>query len=363
MLPLETHMSGRDNNYNLLRFLAACFIAFYHCFFMAMGPEMTDDRFPALYQLSQIVLNFFFIASGFLIAQSFQRRKDIISYSVARFLRLIPGVFVLSLIICFIIGPIVTEIPLKDYFTSLATWTYVPVTTALQPDAILPGVFASNPNPNEIDTALWTLRYEVVCYIGLAILGLWGALKRSTKFTLVTALIFISYGLISYATSLRDISAINHMMHFGLSFFIGTFFYVYRDKIPLSFILGIGLGLVAFGLQLMWGKLAEPIVILASAYIVFWLAYIPTGFIRRYNLFGDYSYGVYIYHYPTQQVLMYSIGGFSPLSLFFVSLPLTIVIAILSWERVEKPSLAKLGPLSEWLKSRIKPTKKNMYGS
>lgn len=363
MLPLETHMSGRDNNYNLLRFLAACFIAFYHCFFMAMGPEMTDDRFPALYQLSQIVLNFFFIASGFLIAQSFQRRKDIISYSVARFLRLIPGVFVLSLIICFVIGPIVTEIPLKDYFSSLATWTYVPVTTALQPDAILPGVFASNPNPNEIDAALWTLRYEVVCYIGLAILGLWGALKRSPKFTFITALMFISYGLITYATTLRDIAAINHLMHFGLSFFIGTIFYVYRAQIPLSFIVSLSLGLIAFGAHWVWGKLAEPIVILASAYIVFWLAYIPAGFIRRYNQLGDYSYGVYIYHYPIQQVLMYAIGGFSPFVLFFASLPFTIVIAVLSWKLVEKPSLEKLGPLSEGIKSRLTQREKKMYGS
>ncbi len=363
MLPLETHMSGRDNNYNLLRFLAACFIAFYHCFFMAMGPEMTDDRFPALYQLSQIVLNFFFIASGFLIAQSFQRRKDIISYSVARFLRLIPGVFVLSLIICFVIGPIVTEIPLKDYFTALATWTYVPVTTALQPDAVLPGVFASNPNPYEIDAALWTLRYEVVCYVGLAILGLWGALKRSTKFTIITGLVLLAYGLMTYATQLRDIAAINHLMHFGLSFFIGTFFYVYRDSIPLHITIAIGLGLLAFGAHMVWGKLAEPIVIGASAYIVFWLAYIPAGFIRHYNKLGDYSYGVYIYHYPIQQVLMYAIGGFSPFALLFVSLPLTIAIAVLSWMLVEKPSLAKLSPLSEWIKSLITPTEKKMYGS
>lgn len=357
MPTIADYMTGshnsRDNNYNLLRFLAACFIAVYHCYFMALGPEMSDVRYPALYQFSQIVLNFFFITSGFLIAQSFQRRQDIISYCVARCLRLLPGLFVLAVLICFVMGPIVTQVSLAEYFSSLATWIYVPVTTALQPDAILPGVFASNINPHEIDDALWTLRYEVLCYIGLAFLGLWGALNVSRKFYFVSLAVLLGYGVITYATSLRDIAGVNHLMHFGLSFFVGTFAYVFRSLIPLHWGLALLMGGLAFTGFAFFGTLAEPLVILATAYIVFWLAYVPAGFLRRYNQFGDYSYGVYIYHYPIEQIFMFAVGGFSPLGLFLVSFPFTLICAICSWIFIEKPSLQRLSSISQWVKGRF----------
>lgn len=334
--------NSRDNNYNLLRFLAASFIAFYHCYFMALGHEMNDQKFPVLYEASQIVLNFFFITSGFLIAQSFVRRSDLISYIVARALRLIPGIFVLSIVLAFIVGPLVTEISLVEYFSSLGTWTYVPATTILIPDARLPGVFVSNVNPNEIDEALWTLRYEVICYVGLAFLGVLGALHGGRKLILASVFTFVTYIYVSYLSDLRDVVFINHMMHFGLSFFIGTLFFVYRKSIPLHWYIALAAGLLSYAAYKMIGKLAEPLVIAATAYIVFWLAYVPSGFIRRYNRFGDYSYGVYIYHFPVEQIFMFLVGGFAPLGLFVVSLPVSIFIAVISWIYVEKPWLSKL---------------------
>ena len=353
MSHLSAYTIGRDNNYNLLRVLAATIIAFYHCFFMALGPVMTDDTYPALYQLSQIVLNFFFVASGFLIAQSFERRRDLVSYIVARCLRLLPGVFVLSVLVCFVVGPMVTDVSIADYFGALQTWAYVPLTTLLQPDAVLPGVFASNPNPDEIVTAMWTLRYEVVCYVGLAFVGVVIGLQRSFKFTILMGLFVCCYGVISYLTDLREIAAVNHLMHFGLSFFIGMVFFVYRSMIVLHWGIAVGASLLAFVAYQIFGNGAEPVVIGAMAYVVFWLAYVPGGFIRKYNQMGDYSYGIYIYHYPVQQILMHWIGGFSPVGLFAFSFPLVVCLAILSWVLVERPALKQLPCFSAWLKAKL----------
>lgn len=353
MRVISDYMHGRENNYNLLRVLAALFIAYYHSYFMTLGPGFTDNKFPFLYQASQIVLNFFFIVSGFLIAQSFERRKDIISYSAARALRLLPGVFVLSLLMAFVVGPLLTEGSLVAYFSDGRSWFYVPLTTALYPDATLPGLFTSNPNPDEVDQALWTLRYEVICYIGLAVAGIIGAIQQGRLFTLLMALVFIIYGFVTYFTDLRDIDAVHHLMHFGLSFFIGLVFYVYRDAIALNFLVALGLGCLALGGFWLFGPLSEPLVIVATAYIVFWLAYVPDGFIRRYNDWGDYSYGVYIYHFPIQQIFMTFAASLGANTLFALSLPFILLAAFCSWVLVERPALQKLKPISTWLKNQI----------
>ncbi len=354
MLPVSHFMSGRDNNFNLLRMLAALFIAYYHCYFMTIGPGMTDEMHPLMFAASQIVLNFFFVASGFLIARSFERRRDLSAYIAARALRLLPGVFVLSLLIAFMMGPVVTEVTLAEYFSSLLTWLYVPATTSLQPDMTLPGVFASNVNPYEIDEALWTLRYEVVCYIGLALVGVAGLLRRGRGFAALSVVMLCGYLLLTYATSLRDVTAINHMTHFGISFFLGMVFYIYRESIPLYGGVAFGLCLLAaLAVYLTGWDAGEPLTILATGYAIFWLAYVPGGVIRRYNALGDYSYGVYIYHFPVEQLFMHYIGGFTIPGLFIVSLPVTLACAVLSWRYVEKPSLDGLPDAAAWVRRKF----------
>ncbi len=343
MSSISSLMDGRNNNFNLLRLLAAFFIAYYHCYFMALGPQMDEKVYIGLYELSQIALNFFFITSGFLIALSFTRRSSLLSYFVARVLRLIPGIFVLSLLICFVMGPLVTGVSLGTYFSSLDTWVYVPLTTALQPDRTLPGVFTNNLNPNEIDAALWTLRYEMICYVGLAALGMLGLLTDRVKFGFVTLGVLLAFLCITFFTNLRDIAAINHLVHFGLSFYMGTLAFVYKDKIPLHWLIAVVLSVFALLMYIYLPRsIAEPFIILATAYVVFWLAYVPRGFLLEFNKLGDYSYGVYIYHYPIEQLLMQYVGGFTPLTLFLIALPLSLICAVISWTLVEKPSLALL---------------------
>lgn len=66
---------------------------------------------------------------------------------------------------------------------------------------------------------------------------------------------------------------------------------------------------------------------------------------KRLRLHTDLSYGVYIYSFPLQQVLL--IAGLSapPLLFAVISTVVTLPVAALSWFLVEKPSLT--------LKSRL----------
>ena len=77
----------------------------------------------------------------------------------------------------------------------------------------------------------------------------------------------------------------------------------------------------------------------ALPYIVFYLAYMPNGIVRKYNALGDYSYGVYIYAFVIQQAIIAVTPNISGLTLLMYSSVVTLFAAIISWHFVEKKAL------------------------
>ena len=69
------------------------------------------------------------------------------------------------------------------------------------------------------------------------------------------------------------------------------------------------------------------------------LAYIPSGAIRGFNKYGDYSYGMYIYAFPIQQSVAALIPGISVLAMIVISFIITFILAFISWHVVEKKML------------------------
>jgi peptidoglycan/LPS O-acetylase OafA/YrhL len=82
----------------------------------------------------------------------------------------------------------------------------------------------------------------------------------------------------------------------------------------------------------------NPIAFFIMAFLLFFLAYSnPTisDFILHRN---DISYGVYIYHIPIINLFIYY-GYIGYIGNFISMVVLTIVVAILSWIMIERPSL------------------------
>jgi len=85
---------------------------------------------------------------------------------------------------------------------------------------------------------------------------------------------------------------------------------------------------------------------LMLGYAVFWLAYVPRGRLLIYNRLGDYSYGIYIYAFPLQGAVIWFFGPMTPGMNIAISLPITLLFAVLSWHLVEAPALRLQRPAS-----------------
>ncbi len=237
-------LQGRDNNFNLIRFLAASAVILDHSFAL-VAPERAAGAlvdFEAL-ELARVAVDVFFIVSGFLVTRSVLTQPTLVDYAVARFLRLFPALLATCIFIAFLLGPAVTSVSFKEYFSDPRPWLYVPLTASLVTHSLtLPGVFEHVPDAGLIDPPLWTLHYETACYILLGAFALVGLLATRARASLTLAGVFAAYLLVTFATPWRgEIAAIDSIARFVLGFFVGGAFYLYADKISTASIFSASL--------------------------------------------------------------------------------------------------------------------------
>lgn len=355
---IGTYSDSRDNNLNLLRFIAAFAVVASHTAIVVGGDDAIEPLMVETgYTLGHLAVNVFFVISGFLIAQSLSRSRDMISYFSARFLRLVPGLFVASLVTAFVVGPLFTDQGLLGYFSHLSTWLYVPLTSSMLIDnGHLPGVFATAPVPFELNVPLWTLRWEALAYIGLAILGALGLMATKRRFA-ITLLAFAGlYFAVTIMTDLREtIAPVDHIMRFGLCFLVGSGAFIFRDKIPVTLILVVPLCLLPILLR--DTAFYQFALILAIGYTIFWLAYVPAGPIRQFNKIGDFSYGIYIYGFLIKQMIIVIMPGLDAIKLMAIAAPIILLAAAASYYFVELPALQKRKQLAAKVRGLFKSSK------
>jgi peptidoglycan/LPS O-acetylase OafA/YrhL len=96
----------------------------------------------------------FFALSGFLVAGS-SIRLSTKNFLLNRAARILPALVADIVFAALLIGPLVTTLPAKQYFTDTTFFTYfLNITGWMQYS--LPGVFENNPKP-EVNGALWTI--------------------------------------------------------------------------------------------------------------------------------------------------------------------------------------------------------------
>jgi peptidoglycan/LPS O-acetylase OafA/YrhL len=141
----------------------------------------------------------------------------------------------------------------------------------------------------------------------------------------------------------------DHIVRFGLCFGLGVIAFVRRERVPMtslfvgaSFLLAVLLRQTPF---------YEAALCLFTAYATIWAALVPATFLRKFNELGDYSYGIYIFAYPLQQLFVHRLPRISPLDLFAVVVPTVLTAAVASWHLLERPGLARRWALARLLGS------------
>src|SRR5215472_9129324 len=115
-------MPPRQNNFDALRLVAAISVIFSHSFLIAEGTQ--NNEWLVRLSGNQTILGLagvfvFFAVSGFLVTQSFEQTPDPWRFLAKRSLRIFPGLFVATLLSAFVLGPLVTTLPLSAYFNRL----------------------------------------------------------------------------------------------------------------------------------------------------------------------------------------------------------------------------------------------------
>lgn len=341
--------SDRDNNFNLIRFVAALMVLISHGFALAVGsPDVEPLRDTLGMSLGEIAVDVFFISSGFLITASLTNRSSFLSFALARVLRIFPALIVAMLLTVFVLGPLYTDYSFFNYLGESQVYIFLVrnIFLLVGIEYGLPGVFLENPYKEAINGSLWTLPYELKMYMLLVVFNYIAVVSKSRySLTFNSRILFFVLVIVSYFFDIFDhfFDIHNsHFVHLFSMFFVGSVFYMFREKIFLSvkFLLIASIALIFSSLN---KDVFFLLYVLLIPYFVFCLAYLPRGKIRLFNNFGDYSYGLYIYAFPVQQAVAASFVGVSITLMIILSLFFTLLLSILSWYLVEEKCLKLKG--------------------
>lgn len=321
-------MLYRNNNYDFIRLMGSLLVLFGHAYALnKISSPLKQISQGQVYE-GDLGVYIFFVISGYLITKSFMSKNNVSEFIKARFLRIVPGVAVVTVLTVFVLGPIVTTVSIDDYFTSSQTRAYLVNILPISVKYHLPGVFLQNPHgPNG---SLWTLPLEIKCYAFVLLFGV----LRVFRFRIVILAIY----LIVLSCYLNIIPyTLKSSFSYYFSFITGCMFYLYREKISYKWQMAVvsvlGLILLTINMKFFVGFVTF------GAYLILYLA--NAQWLKLYQLTKiDISYGIYIYAFPIQQLLIQIFGGsMNPILNFAIALPFTLVCATLSWYLVESPSL------------------------
>ena len=344
-------LEDKSNNFTAMRIAFAMIVLYGHAIVIPMGKPYVGAWGLTVDFIVQCALDGFFILSGYMITASAMKTKAISRYTASRFFRIFPGL-IAAVLIVFAVYPFFTSLSQAEYWTSAQTWTFPLVMIGqVDPLAGLPGTFENSPVGHSANGPLWTIRYELMAYLGVGILTVLGLYRTKWLVVLWAALACVFGALVAtFGYSGIGEGTITTLARFGPAFMIGAFFFAARDQVRISpaFIALAGVAaLAAHELAIGWMMLD---VFLASAYLWLGHAHIKGRVGNAVRNVEDVSYGIYILHWPIGLIAFALLPGLNTTELALIMAPAAILAGWVLRVTVEKPALA-------W-KERLQPRRK-----
>lgn len=331
-----------QNYFTPLRLCLAFFVAFEHVFYMQAGEAASPFEIGHT-SLGYFAVNGFFILSGYLITGSAERSQNVLVFARSRLLRIMPALIFIALLLGLVIVPLLSKPNLATYYTDGGVWSAIAkLSTFIDPYPLWPTlVMEDNAFGQDMTGPIWTLRFEVLAYLGTAALLLVG-LHKNLPIVLagaaVSTLLFVFDLHTHRLTELNGTLA--SLVRFGSCYLYGAAAYLLADRARIKGVLALPVLLVGAALIFLGIASGEVLMNLALTPILFAIAFSEAKAPQWVSKPPDFSYGLYIFHWPIYQVLTETVGRPPNASLLFlVGLPLAITAALGSWYLLEKPML------------------------
>jgi peptidoglycan/LPS O-acetylase OafA/YrhL len=347
--------NGQGPSFGLVRIALAGLIFYGHCFWVAGSAlsgvagtpgDATHERWVPLVwqgqtQIRLMLVPMFFAVSGFLVTGSAFRTQSLKTFLVFRVLRIVPALFTEVSLSALFLGPLLTVVSLRDYFSDHRFFEYFGNIVG-RVRMILPGLFLDNPATAAVNVNLWTLPAEFYCYLIVALLLAAGLLANRIMFTIVFVLATVGFFIVS---RFGDPAFVESILNDELSnvlivyyFFCGCLIYHWREFIPFNFLLFSVAALLSYFLYVFKEFYIAPLLV---SYVIIFIGMVKFPKVRLIES-GDYSYGVYLYGFPIAQAVIFLLPQFRGHGwlVLFVAGPLTFCFAALSWHALERPALS-----------------------
>ncbi len=331
---LNQILNPKNNNFDLLRLMAALLVIYGHSYAFVPTAVVTDWVAGLLgFDYSgSLAVKFFFMLSGLLVTASLLNRPRPVEFVVKRAARIFPGLFICLCVSVFVVGPLFTTLPLAEYFSHSQTWKYLIDNAFLyEIQWHLPGVFTES--KYGLNGSLWTLPLEALCYLFLAAfyaLGVWRSVWLANL--VLFGVLFLSFVMPRYLPSSFSNSPEAYLL--PGCFALGALFATNQKIISINLkgVFALGLLTVVF-----WPTGMK----MSVFYLSFFYACLYFGslkfIVEKLKIPADPSYGVYIYGFVIQQCLGHLFPDKGIVFHQLTAAVVAITAGTISWYLVEKP--------------------------
>lgn len=325
-------LAHNNNSFNLIRHLAAFLVLFSHNFALNGLNEPIVRSWDTLGFFAVVI---FFSISGYLMPNSYSSSRNIFHFFEKRLRRLLPAIVVCSFIMIFIISPLFSDADYLSYEMikeSIRLFVQHCVFIFNNPT----GAFHDFKVQGAMNGSLWTIPVEIFCYI---IFSISMTFRNEYKTALTLLLVSIAGCFLSIYNGIDFVFygvPLKYLSMFGVAFTTGSLlsmtqlvWFPYRKFIVLASILLI--------LSAQTGLELNSVCLIALSALV-----VITGLSFKTHKFQniDISYGVYIYAFPVQQIIINKVSDNFFISLVLSSM-ITIALAYASFKFVERPFLLR----------------------
>lgn len=335
-------LDAKHNNLTLVRLILAASVIYSHSLEATNG---LDETIALLHQpMSWFAVNGFFALSGFLMYRSLERNASIGSFALSRFMRIWPGMIAMCVIVVLLFLPF-TTVSIGAYLTGSDTLRFLVYNQLTLGWYSLTGVFCGGSGePCNINGSLWTIPWEIRCYVIIAVLAKLGLLRSKPFHRFVVpvslggALLFLFPPVHGWLEGMLHghLYFLEQIARLWTAFLLGGVAYANRHRIPLSWLGALALlVLVYLTRSLFFGDILRSIAVL---YWVLCVGFLAAGKIPGAPRLPDYSFGTYIYGMPVMRLILLLVPAIEGHLLALATMVLVIPFAAFSWEAIERPA-------------------------